>query len=108
MALKVFDYVMPDETIIPEAYVRIKNVLIESNDYEFLEPVDDSEDLKVTWVTRQECKSAVYVYADEVCRKNQVSPIHWFVLDFQLNSDMNPFEAAYNILKSKYQKTEDC
>lgn len=108
MALKVFDYIMPDETIIPEAYVRIKNVLTESNDYEFLEPVDDSEDLKVTWVTRQECKSTVYVYADELCRKNQVSPIHWFVLDFQSDVDAKPFESAYNILKSKYQKTEDC
>ena len=106
MALKVNEYVMPDETIVKNAYVRIKNVLLESIDYERLEPAGD--DLRTTWVTNFEGKASVYVYADDKCRLNNVSPIHWFAMDFSFDPSSNIFSQAYGSLKSKYANVEDC
>lgn len=110
MALRVFNYEMPDKTIVPEAYVRVKNVLVESNDYELLEPTtDDPEgDLKVTWTTRFDGKSAIFVYADEQCRKNNVVPIHWFAIEYDCQPDQNYYSRAYDALKNRYANFEDC
>lgn len=109
MALKVNDYVMPDETTVPEAYLRVRNILIENNDYEFLEPIPDTDDLKVSWLTKLDCKATIYVYADEGCRRNQVPPIHWFTLDFFIDKQNidNPFEWAYLALREKFPRGID-
>lgn len=110
MALKVTQYEMPDKTFLDEAYVRIKSIVIESNDYERLEPVDGTNDLKVDWTTRTEAKANIYVYADEVCRHNNVSPVHWFSTAFEYDGESlnNIYQQAYIALRRKYETVEDC
>lgn len=108
MALIVYDYLMPDETTIPAAYVRVKNILIENNDYELLEPAPNSDDLMVKWLTKMEGRATVYVYADAECRKNNVTPIHWFVIDVELIESDNIFGQVYRSLSANYLNVKDC
>lgn len=110
MAIKVKDYEMPDKSIVPDAYLRVKNILVEVNDYELLEPLtDDPEgDLKVTWVTRYESKASIYVYADDQCRRNNVSPIHWYAIDFNFKPELPILSQAYSVLKNRFPNTDDC
>lgn len=110
MALKVTNYEMPDKTLLDEAYVRIKSIVLESNDYERLEPVEGTNDLKTEWTTQIEAKANIYVYADEVCRHNHVSPVHWFTAAFVYDGESlnNIYQQAYIAIRRKYDTVEDC
>lgn len=111
MALKA-QYELPDKTILPEAYIRVQNILLSNEDHELLEPVSDDpdSDLKVTWVTRPIANANIYVWADELCRLNRVPPVHWYWLEFtpDLNSTDNFYKQAYSILKSRIDNAQDC
>ena len=52
MALTIKNYELPDGSILEEAYVRVQTVQTTNADYEYLEPIPDSEDLITKWLTR--------------------------------------------------------
>lgn len=104
MALIVKNFELPDNSILDEAYLRIAVITTANTDYEYLEPVLDSNDVMVCWTTRLENKVNVFVYADELARKNRVIPVNWFEYTFKLDlkSKLNIYEQAYNRLSEIY------
>ena len=101
MALIIPNYEMPDKSIVNNAYIAVQSVLIQKSDNELLEPIDGTDDLKVTWVTQINAAAAIYVWADEGCRQNRVSPIHWFSIEFPYQST-DVFADAYSKLKTLF------
>ena len=110
MAVKIKDFELPDKSILEEAYLRVAVVTTANTDYEYLEPMLDSNDLITMWTTRLENKANVFVYGDEIARKNRVNPVNWFefIFDLDLKSDLNSYEQAYKKLKEIYPESEDC
>lgn len=110
MALKIAEYIMPDKSVVNDAYVRVKNITTENNDYEKLEPIEDTNDLLETWHTRMETRANVFVYADERCRRNQVSPIHWYSVEFNYDPESlnNIYQQAYIAVAKKFADAIDC
>ncbi len=108
MALTVKNFELPDGLILENAYLKINAITTAKNDYEFLEPLHDSEDLKISWVSRLETKVNVYVFADDIARRNQVAPLDWFQfdLDYNLRSSSNIYEQAYQKLNTIYPEGE--
>lgn len=110
MAVKIKDFELPDKSILEEAYLRIAVATSANVDYEYLEPMLDSNDLITMWTTRLESKANVFVYGDEIARKNRVSPVNWFefIFDLDLKSNLSIYDQAYNKLKEIYPESEDC
>lgn len=110
MALKVFNYTLPDKTTLPEAYLRVQSIVTANEEHEFLEPVGNTEDLRVSWVNNLVTRANIYVWADELCRQNRVSPVHWFAIDvpLQLTSTENIYQQAYRALGHRYEQIENC
>jgi len=110
MAVMIKDFELPDKSVLGEGYLRIAVVTTANVDYEYLEPMLDSNDLITMWTTRLENKANVFVYGDEIARKNRVSPVNWFefTFDFDLKSEFNIYEQAYKKLKEIYPESEDC
>lgn len=110
MALKIAEYIMPDKSVVNDAYVRVKNITTENNDYEKLEPIEGTNDLLETWHTRMETRANVFVYADEGCRRNQVSPIHWYSVEFDYDPESlnNIYQQAYLAVSKKFAQFEEC
>jgi hypothetical protein len=110
MALKIKDFELPDKSVLEEAYLRLAVVTSANVDYEYLEPMLDSNDLITMWTTRLESKANVFVYGDEIARKNRVSPVNWFefIFDLDLKSNLSIYDQAYNKLKEIYPESEDC
>ncbi len=111
MALKVKNFELPDKTILEEAYLRISVITTANVDYDYLEPLLDSEDVITRWTTRLENRANVFVYGDEIARQNRVSPLNWFEFrfDFDLADNGNIYEQAYEHLKYNiYPESEDC
>lgn len=110
MALKIENFQLSDGMILNSAYLKVHNINTNKIDYEKLEPIDGTDDLLTTWISKIETSVLVYVYADDVARKNQVSPMQWFEfnLDYDLNSNKNIFKQTYERLKHIYPEGEDC
>ncbi len=110
MALTIKNYELPDGSILEEAYIRVQTVQTTNADYEYLEPIPDSEDLITKWLTRIESQATVYVYADKPARDNRVSPLFWFQIPihYNLSEWTNVFEQAYSKLRELYPTAEDC
>lgn len=109
MALKIKNFTLPDGLVLDEAYVRVHSIVLSNIDYEYLEPIPDSDDLITKWVTRLELRGNVYVYGDKVARDNRVSPMNWFDFVFQPEgSEVDAFKTAYEYVKELYPTAEDC
>ena len=110
MALKIENFQLSDGMILNSAYLKVHNINTNKVDYEKLEPIDGTDDLLTTWIPKIETSVLVYIYADELARKNQVAPIQWFEfnLDYDLNSNKNIFQQSYEKLKTIYPEGEDC
>lgn len=104
MALIVKNFELPDGQILEEAYLKVNTITTSKTDYEFLEPIGDTEDLRVTWVPKLETKVNCYVWADKIARQHQVAPLHWFGfdIDYDLTEWSNIYEQAYSKLKKIY------
>lgn len=110
MALKVKNLELPDKSILDEAYLRIQNIHTSNVDYEFLKPSDiEGFELETSWKNRIETKVTVFVWADEIARKNRVPALHWFIfeMDYDLSEWTNIYEQAYYKLKEIYPEGED-
>ena len=61
-----------------------------------------------TWVSKLETNVVVYVFADEIARRNQVAPLQYFQfqLDYNLTEWKNIFEQSYEYLKKKFPQGE--
>lgn len=87
------------------AYVRIVKVRSANVDYEMFVNVDDPDrpDIaqELTWVTRIESSATAFVWPDKISRDNRAMTVAWFDFDFvfDLNSDRNIFQQAYDSLK---------
>jgi len=110
MAVKIKQFELPDKSVLEEAYLRVAVVTTAHVDYEYLEPMIDSNDLITMWTTRLENKANVFVYGDEIARKNRVSPVNWFefIFDLDLESNLNIYQQAYTKLKEIYPESEEC
>lgn len=111
MALKLKNYELPDETILEEAYLKVQNIHTAIVEYEHLKPSEvEGFDLETTWIKELESKANIFVYGDEVARKNGVAAVHWFPIEFNydLSEWKNIYEQAYAKLKSLYPESEDC
>lgn len=109
MALKIKNFTLPDGVVLEEAYLRVQTTVINNIDYDFLQPIDGTEDFKLEWLTRFEFRANVNVYGDEVARRNLVPPMTWFDINFKLDKvDVHPFTVAYNYVKEMYPEAEDC
>jgi hypothetical protein len=110
MALLVKNLEAPDGSIFPEAYVRVQSISVANVDYEYLEPIPDSDDLITKWITKVEASSTLYVYADAIARNNRVTPVHWFSVEFSYDKSIweNVFEQVYKRVKTIYPEAEDC
>jgi hypothetical protein len=111
MALQLKNYELPDGTILEEAYIKVQNIYTAIVDYEHLKPSEiEGFELETTWIKKLESKANIFVFADELARKNSVAAIHWFPIefDYQLSVYANIYEQAYKALKLIYTKTEDC
>ncbi len=101
MALIVKNYELPDGLLLDEAYLRVNSITTSAIDYEFLQPIEGSEDLLTTWISKLETKVSIYVFSDKIARKNQVAPLHWFQfeIDYNLSEHSNIYEQAYAKLR---------
>ena len=110
MALKIKSFELPNGFILDEAYLKVHVVKSCKVDYEKLEVIPDSDDLLTTWISRLESSAMVYIYADQIARKNQVQPMEWFEynFDYDITGVKNIFEQAYSKLKELYPISEDC
>jgi hypothetical protein len=101
------------EQEFPEAYLRIQSVTTNNVEYEFFENVNDPDypDIaqRVSWVNRIETTANVYVYGDEIARKNRAQVIHWFsfTFDYDLDSLNNIYQQAYAKLHTLFQDSKD-
>lgn len=114
MALIVKNYVLPDETILEEAYLKVQRIQCSLADYEFFETVNDPNrpdvDQELKWIKREENFATIYVYADKLARDNRVPPMHWFPINFHYDLSVyeNVYEQVYNQLEEKYPDSEGC
>ena len=101
MAVIVKNYELPDGLLLEEAYLKVNQITTSLIDYEFLQPIEGTEDLLTTWLTRLETKVSIYVFSDKTARKNQVAPLHWFQfeIDYDLSEHSNIYEQAYAKLR---------
>lgn len=106
MALKCKNYTKQDGTIFEDAYIRINKVRSDMVDYEFFENVDDPKNPEIaqrlTYKTKCESVATAYVYGDEIARQNRVQPVDWFsfMFDYDVHSDKNIYEQAYEQLET--------
>lgn len=113
MALKVKNYELSDGTLLEEAYLKVQSVGISNTDYEFFENNPNVEldgiDQILRWVTRTESNATVYVWADEIARRNNAHPLHWFKVDFvyDLSIHENVFEQTYKKLNILFPNSQD-
>lgn len=109
MALTIKNFELPDKQILENSYLKVQSVTSSNNDYEYLETVSKDEQ-KVSWISKIESKVTIFVWADELARKNRVPALHWFQfnLDYNLSEWSNIFEQAYYKLKEIYPEGEDC
>jgi hypothetical protein len=97
----------------PEAYLKVQKVQSANPDYEFFEVVNDPEhpDIaeRLSWINRLESNATVYVWADEIARKNRANPIHWFSFEFNydLQSLDNIYQQVYAKLHQLFKDSED-
>jgi hypothetical protein len=97
----------------PDAYLKVVKVNTASVDYEFFEPVSDPENPTITerlsWVNRLESHATVYVWGDSVARNNRAYQIHWFsfTFNYDLESDKNIYQQAYDKLKILFENSKD-
>lgn len=104
MALQVtYDY---DGVVLNEAYIRVCRVRSANIDYEQFVDVNEPENpdiaQRLQWVMRVESSATAFVWADKVSRDNRAMALKWFEFDFDydLNSDLNIYQQAYNALKA--------
>jgi hypothetical protein len=110
MAIKVKNYELPNGQILQDAYLRVQSVYVENKDYEFFKKsTQEGIDEELTWITRLETKASVFVWADELARKNRAIASHWFTIeiDYQLSENENVFEQAYRKLNKIFQNSEN-
>lgn len=111
MALTVKNFELPDGTILQDAYLRVQSIKTENRDYEFFEKVYDNPDVdeKLSWINRIETEVTVFVWADEVARKNRAYVVNWFKfnIDYNLSEWQNIYEQAYHKLKQIYPEGVD-
>lgn len=113
MALTINNYLLKDDTILPNAYAKITGINIQNLDYEFYEnnPNYENDGIEqfLKYIKRIEANATVFVFSDEVARKNNAYPIDWFNVKFDYNPENadNPFTQVYNYLKTRYSETTD-
>ena len=96
-----------------EAYLRIQKINTTASEYEHLKNVEDPNkpDIaqEVEWVKRVETSVTVFVWPDELARKNRAQVIDWFTFEFEydLNGSGNIFQQAYNALHKIFNTGED-
>lgn len=115
MALKT-DYTLATnngyEHTYEGAYLKVVKIVTSNTDYEYFETVNDPDhpeiDQKLSWVNRIESEATVYVWSDEVARKNRAQVVHWFsfTFDFDLNDIDNVYEQAYKKLHKLFENSE--
>lgn len=114
MALKVKNYKLPDESYLEEAYLKVQTLGVTNSDYEFFENTDNIEETGIEqvlkWIKRIESHATVFVWADELARKNNAHPMHWFKIqfDYDLSLHENIFEQAYKKLNILFPNSEGC
>ena len=99
MALRLQTYKLPDGEILNNVYLKIQKVISTLEDYELLESVQDSDDLKVSWIPKLKTELVAYIWADEFARRNQAPIVHF--LSGEFTYDMN---SVYNIFEQAYQQ----
>lgn len=113
MAQKVKNYELTDGTLLEEAYLKVQTIGISNTDYEFFENnpnwENDGIEQILKWVKRTESHATVFVWGDEVARKNNAIPLHWFKIDFNydLSAHENVFEQAYKKLNILFPNSQD-
>jgi len=112
MALTVKNFELPDGTILKNAYLRVQSIRTENKDYEYFEKVGDDPNIdeRLSWTTRVETEATVFVWADEVARKNRAYTLNWFKFGFEYNLSewTNIYEQAYQKLNQIYPEGEGC
>lgn len=110
MALKVKNYELSDGTIFPEAYLRVQNVYLENKDYEYFKN-SDKEDVEqeLAWLTRIETRATVFVWSDELARRNRAMAAHWFNIEigYDLSEHSNIIEQVYQKLNKMFLNSEN-
>lgn len=114
MALIVKNYVLPDETILEEAYLKVWKIQTALTDHEFFENVNDplrpDIDQELKWITRQENNATIYIWPDKGARDNRAPVVHWFPFNFQYDLSVyeNIYEQVYAALEKKFPNSEGC
>ena len=104
MALQVKNYETREGIILNDAYLRVFNVTVSNNDYEFFANSDEPDVFqKLEWVTRVEGHMNVYVWSDEGARKNRAVAVYCFTVEFNyyFKSTDNIYTQAYKWLNDK-------
>lgn len=110
MALKVKGYELPNGDILPEAYLRVQNIIVENRDYEYFDSSNKPDvELELKWITRIEVKATVFVWADEIARQNRAIAMQGFVVEttYNLSEYANIFEQIYQTLAVKFPNSEN-
>jgi hypothetical protein len=87
---------LPDGSFFENAYLKVKNINIVSEDFEFY-PTDSET---VQWTTKSKFTAMVWVWVDKTARDNRAIPSHWFMVegDYDCLSEKNIFVQAYDRL----------
>jgi len=85
----------------PEACFVVANISWKSIDDELITEVNDNVS-KIEYIKVEEASAIFDIYADEISRKNRVSPLHSVKIPFTYNkeSEFNIIQQAYNHIKT--------
>ena len=92
---------LPDGQIFETAYIRIQKIQTANLDYEFFVKSDkEGVEEELRWITNLENIATVFVWADDVARKNRAHVVHWFTFnfDYELELSDNIYTQAYHRL----------
>lgn len=99
-----YDYA---EAFFPEAYLRIGKVMGGSSEEEYFEPDSYGNDV-LKFKKKWEHAAYVFVYANEIARRNQVPPIYAFTVEFEYDPELggNIYKEAYKAVKQSERLQE--
>lgn len=110
MAIQTY-IVTPTHEILPDAYLKIQKITTSNTDYEYFESVNDESDIseKLSWCTKITSDAVIYIWADEIARKNRAAVKHWFIFtfDYDLQIEKNIYQQCYEALSKNFNEYKD-
>lgn len=91
-----------DGVIHRDCYLRIHKIRTQIAEYEYFPTSEESNVVNLQWKSRIETSANAYVWIDELARQNRALPLKNFnfEFDFELGSERNIFQQAYDALKT--------